>query len=218
MHQQNMTPHYLPVQIVVLLLTLVSSTSTVVLQDAASPPYPSSSLPTSHVFAIAEASSNNNDDGDDDDAERGSFTRSNAELLALDSLAGAMAKLHSPILYRVSFTDWRPYNMDKNEIGNIAGAKGNAIGDGQIDSYSLWLQEAEQHFSVTVDESLVSASLAYIISSTIATVDYNNNYHDDDDDNCSIVQYLRCNSPVHQPPTTLNSYSVTMAAAMMWCV
>eukprot|EP00451_Oxyrrhis_marina_P008852 CAMPEP_0204308260 /NCGR_PEP_ID=MMETSP0469-20131031/400_1 /ASSEMBLY_ACC=CAM_ASM_000384 /TAXON_ID=2969 /ORGANISM="Oxyrrhis marina" /LENGTH=541 /DNA_ID=CAMNT_0051287715 /DNA_START=20 /DNA_END=1645 /DNA_ORIENTATION=+ len=88
-------------------------------------PYPRSQSPVSSIFAISSAS------------------RSAAELLCLDTLAGNLAR-ESPKLYRVAGSNWA---TDKE------------------DSYSVWLRSVQHdHPEVIVDSSLLDAPLASILT------------------------------------------------------
>ncbi len=89
-----------------------------------SPPFIPSNRPTTKLHTVAENG------------------RSEAELVLLDSIAGNLAR-DTPVIYRVSSTNWR---------------------NDTEDSYSNWLEELETKGGVIVDDTLIQASLVDIVT------------------------------------------------------
>ena len=112
--------------VVILVLGLVAPTRARSASEPGTPdlPYPRSPSPTSRVYAISEEG------------------RSQAELLALDVLAGVIARKQSPSLYRVANASWDTAMS--------------------TDSYSRWLVEMRRG-GVAVNVSLIRAPLANIV-------------------------------------------------------
>lgn len=95
-------------------------------------PYPKSPSKTRYLYAVSEEG------------------RPKAELLALDSLAGIIAREKSPSIYRVSTVKWRD--------------------PASADSYSRWLVELE-YAGVSVNETLLTLSITEIVSVLISAFD-----------------------------------------------
>ena len=95
-------------------------------------PFPQSLRPTTHIYTISETN------------------RSPVELLALDSLAGFLART-TPQLYRVSTYQWRNDSQD---------------------SYSIWLSTMEKNDGVTTDDSLLNSKLGTIVQKFVSTSSY----------------------------------------------